>query len=63
MICCNLHCPPSEICPKKETYEMMDKIVKKGQILLTHGVSVFKLSEAMDAIQFPNDPKQYSNGI
>jgi len=48
-----LHCPPSEICPRKETYEMMDEIVKKGKI--THyGVSVEKVSEAMDAIQFPN---------
>jgi len=48
-----LHCPPSQICSKKETYEMMDEIVKKGKIA-HYGVSVFKLSEAMDAIQFPN---------
>ena len=48
-----LHCPPSEICPKKETYEMMDEIVKKGKIA-NYGVSVEKISEAMDAIQFPN---------
>jgi len=48
-----LHCPPSEICSKKETYEMMDEIVKKGKIV-HYGVSVFKISEAMDAIQFPN---------
>ena len=48
-----LHCPPSEICPKKETYEMMDEIVKKGKIA-NYGVSVEKVSEAMDAIQFPN---------
>ena len=26
-----LHCPPSEICSKKETYDMMDEIVKKRQ--------------------------------
>jgi len=48
-----LHCPPSEICPKKETYEMLDEIVKKGKIS-HYGVSVEKVSEAMDAIQFPN---------
>ena len=48
-----LHCPPSEICPKKETYEMMDEIVKIGKIA-NYGVSVEKVSEAMDAIQFPN---------
>ena len=48
-----LHCPPSEICPKKETYAMMDEIVKKGKIA-NYGVSVEKVSEAMDAIQFPN---------
>ena len=48
-----LHCPPSEICPRIETYEMMDEIVKKGKIA-HYGVSVEKVSEAMDAIQFPN---------
>tara|TARA_Y100000310_G_scaffold309504_1_gene353659 strand:- start:114 stop:1094 length:981 start_codon:yes stop_codon:yes gene_type:complete len=48
-----LHCPPPEICSKKETYEMMDEIVKKGKISY-YGVSVFNISEAMDAIRFPN---------
>ena len=48
-----LHCPPSEVCSRKETYEMMDEIVKKGKISY-YGVSVEKVSEAMDAIQFPN---------
>jgi aryl-alcohol dehydrogenase-like predicted oxidoreductase len=48
-----LHCPPSETCSKIETYEMMDAIVKKGKIA-NYGVSVEKVSEAMDAIQFPN---------
>ena len=48
-----LHCPPSEICPKKETYEMMDELVKLGKIA-NYGVSVEKVSEAMDVIQFPN---------
>mgnify|MGYP001262606697 CR=1 FL=1 len=48
-----LHCPPSEIYSKKETYEMMDEIVKKGKIA-SYGVSVHKLSDAIAAIQFPN---------
>ena len=48
-----LHCPPSEICPKKETYEIMDELVKLGKIA-NYGVSVEKVSEAMDAIQFQN---------
>ena len=48
-----LHCPPIEICSKKETYEMMDEIVKKGKISY-YGVTVYDISEAMNAIQFPN---------
>ncbi len=48
-----LHCPPSEICGKQETYEMMDEIVKKGKIKY-YGVSVEKVSEALDAIKHPN---------
>jgi aryl-alcohol dehydrogenase-like predicted oxidoreductase len=48
-----LHCPPSEICSKKETYEMMDEIVQKGKIK-HYGVSVHTVSDAMEAIQFPN---------
>ena len=48
-----LHCPPSEICGKPETYEMMDEIVKKGKIRY-YGVSVEKVSEALDAIKHPN---------
>ena len=48
-----LHSPPSEICKKKETYEMMDEIVQKGKIN-HYGVSVNTVSDAMEAIQFPN---------
>ncbi len=48
-----LHCPPSDICGKSETYGMMDEIVKKGKIKY-YGVSVEKVSEALDAIKFPN---------
>ncbi len=48
-----LHCPPTEICGKVETYQMMDELVLKGKIK-HYGVSVEKVSEAMDAIKFPN---------
>ena len=48
-----LHCPPREICSKKELYEMMDEFVKIGKIA-HYGVSVFNLSEALSAIKFPN---------
>lgn len=48
-----LHVPPIEVCKKKETYEMLDEIVKKGKIAY-YGVSVVSISDAMEAIQFPN---------
>ena len=48
-----LHCPPSDVISKKETYEMMDKIVKKGKIM-NYGVSVWKVSDALQAIKNPN---------
>jgi aryl-alcohol dehydrogenase-like predicted oxidoreductase len=48
-----LHCPPSEICSNKETYDFMDKLVKKGKIA-HYGVSVWKVSDALDAIKFKN---------
>ena len=48
-----LHCPPTEICGKEETYQMMDEIVKKGKIRY-YGVSVEKVSEAIEAIQYEN---------
>ena len=48
-----LHCPPSEICSNAETYHVMDEIVKKGKIS-NYGVSVHKISDAMEAIKFPH---------
>ena len=48
-----LHCPPSDICSKKETYEMMDVFVSKGKIQY-YGVSVEKVSEALETIKNPN---------
>ena len=38
---------------KKETYELLDEIVKKGKIA-NYGVSVWKISDAIEAIQFKN---------
>ena len=48
-----LHCPPVEICKKKETFEKMDNLIKKGKIL-HYGVSVYNLSEAYEAIKHDN---------
>ena len=48
-----LHCPPIEIISQKETFDMMDEIVKKGKIA-HYGVSVHKISDAVEAIKNPN---------
>lgn len=48
-----LHCPPHQLISKKEVYDMLDEFVKKGKII-AYGVSVFKISEALQALQFPN---------
>ena len=48
-----LHCPPFEIISQKQTYEMMDNFVKKGKIA-NYGVSVHKISDALEAIKNPN---------
>ena len=53
-----LHCPPPETCSRKETYEMMDEIVKKGKIA-NYGVSIEKVSEALDAIKFSNVKRSF----
>ena len=51
-----LHCPPSDVILKqKETYEMMDKIVK-GKIM-HYGVSVWTVSDALEAIKNPSVKK------
>jgi aryl-alcohol dehydrogenase-like predicted oxidoreductase len=44
-----LHCPPSEILIKKETFEMMDKIVKKGKVA-NYGVSVHKIVKSIQMV-------------
>jgi len=48
-----LHCPPSEFFLNKENFYMIDNLVKKGKIK-HYGVSVHKVSDAMEAIQCPN---------
>ena len=48
-----LHCPPSEVCSKAETYETIDRLVKKGKVA-NYGVSVWKISDALEAIKFKN---------
>ncbi len=48
-----LHCPPNEILTQDKTYNEMDEIVKKGKIL-HYGVSVHKISDALEAIKHPN---------
>ena len=48
-----LHCPSIEIISNKETFKMMDEIIKKGKIA-NYGVSVHKISDAMEAIKNPN---------
>jgi len=48
-----LHCPPSTICSNSETYELMNEFVKKGKIA-NYGVSVWTISDALEAIKFKN---------
>ena len=48
-----LHCPPSEVCSNEETYDYMDEIVKKGKIA-NYGVSVWRVSDALEAMKFKN---------
>ena len=48
-----LHCPPIEIISQKETFYMMDEMVKKGKIA-HYGVSVHRISDAVEAIKNPN---------
>ena len=48
-----LHCPPSEMISRPETYEIVDQLKKKGKIA-NYGVSVWKVSDALEAIKFKN---------
>ncbi len=48
-----LHCPPSELFRRAEVFGLLDEMVQLGTIR-NYGVSVEKVSEAMDAIQHAN---------
>ncbi len=48
-----LHCPPSEVYKSDEVFGILDDLVKAGK-LRYYGVSVEKVSEALDAIKHPN---------
>jgi len=48
-----LHCPPSEVLSKDETYDALDTMVDEGRIA-AYGVSVETVEEALTAIARPN---------
>ena len=48
-----LHCPPSELYGRPETFAILDDFVRAGKIRY-YGVSVEKVSEALQAIEHPN---------
>ena len=47
-----LHCPPTETYLRADVYEILDEQKKAGKIL-NYGVSVEKVEEAMNAIDYP----------
>jgi aryl-alcohol dehydrogenase-like predicted oxidoreductase len=48
-----LHCPPTELYYRPETFAILDDFVKAGKIRF-YGVSVQKVEEALKAIEYPN---------
>jgi aryl-alcohol dehydrogenase-like predicted oxidoreductase len=48
-----LHCPPTELYDRPEVFGILDDLVKAGKIRY-YGVSVEKIAEALQAIQFAN---------
>ncbi len=48
-----LHCPPTEVYYRPETFGVLDDLVKAGK-LRHYGVSVEKVEEALKAIEYPN---------
>jgi aryl-alcohol dehydrogenase-like predicted oxidoreductase len=48
-----LHCPPTEVYYRPETFGVLDDLVKAGK-LRYYGVSVEKVEEALKAIEYPN---------
>lgn len=47
-----LHCPPTPVYSNPEVYKALDRLKSKGKIR-NYGVSVEKVSEAMQSIEFP----------
>jgi aryl-alcohol dehydrogenase-like predicted oxidoreductase len=47
-----LHCPPTEVYYRPETFEALDGLVKQGKIR-QYGVSVEKVEEGIKALEFP----------
>ena len=48
-----LHCPPTEVYYRPETFAVLDDLVQVGKIR-HYGVSVEKVEEALKAIEYPN---------
>ncbi len=48
-----LHCPPSALYDRPETFGILDDLVRAGKIRY-YGVSVEKIEEALKAVEFPN---------
>jgi aryl-alcohol dehydrogenase-like predicted oxidoreductase len=48
-----LHCPPTELYSRPEVFGILDDLVAAGKIRY-YGVSVEKVDEALQAIEFPN---------
>jgi aryl-alcohol dehydrogenase-like predicted oxidoreductase len=48
-----LHCPPTELYSRPDVFGMLDDFVQAGKIRF-YGVSVEKVDEALQAIEFPN---------
>jgi aryl-alcohol dehydrogenase-like predicted oxidoreductase len=48
-----LHCPPTEVYYRPETFGVLDDLVQAGK-LRYYGVSVEKVEEALKAIEYPN---------
>jgi aryl-alcohol dehydrogenase-like predicted oxidoreductase len=48
-----LHCPPTEVYYRPETFDALDDLLKAGK-LRYYGVSVEKVEEALKAIEYPN---------
>ena len=48
-----LHCPPTAVFSRPEVYGALDELLAQGKIR-HYGVSVEKVDEAVQAIQFPN---------